>query len=96
MVGWDHQQCEAATVIADDVEDVFVEGTESVEAHQVPLKGNALRRRVPGGERERIADLVAYTAYISTLREPAKMIMWDWFPELLGPTSSAGKRPLEL
>lgn len=40
-----------------------------------------------------IADLVAYAAYQSVLRAPGKELMWDWYPDLLGPACATGGRP---
>lgn len=43
-----------------------------------------------------LADLVAYTAYMHVLRNPAKQLMWDWYPGLLGGVCALGGHPLVL
>lgn len=43
-----------------------------------------------------IADPIAYAGYMAVLREPAKKVMWDWYPALLGPSNVTGSLPYEL
>ncbi|MCK2241252.1 MULTISPECIES: DUF3800 domain-containing protein [unclassified Crossiella] len=43
-----------------------------------------------------LADLVAYSAYMHVLRQPAKQLMWDWYPDLLGGSCMVGGQPLVL
>jgi Protein of unknown function (DUF3800) len=43
-----------------------------------------------------VADFVAYTAFATLHRPPARRVMWEWYPTLLGAGSITGATPQQI